>query len=222
MGFQSLTMYISPLLLGILYAFIGFSEAAPRISPYDASAAIARKPASTSDTLEKSHTDMPHTLPESDFSVGPLTGPQPSSAIVPVAPRASRSPAITIHPPTTDPTATAPDIPVRSGQKERVSAAISKAAGAYKRAADAQTSLYASEKILHTMLSMVSMVTQRSQQRAWAAERADASLTSIENIHGGYPLRDMAILETKVYLTWFLALAKAMVVQSTRLTRGGG
>lgn len=191
MGLKSLMMYISPVLLVILYVYIGFSEAAPRISPYDASP-ISRKPGSTSDTLEKFHTYMPHTLPESKFSVGPLTGLLPSSPIVPAVPSTSSSPATTFQPPTTDPTtttvtATAPDIGIHSAQKERALAPISKVTGAYKRSTDAQTSLYAPEKILQTMVSMVSMVTQRSQQYAWAAERTDTSLTSVENIHGGYP-----------------------------------
>uniref|UniRef100_A0A3Q3WIV9 Laminin EGF-like domain-containing protein n=1 Tax=Mola mola TaxID=94237 RepID=A0A3Q3WIV9_MOLML len=105
MGLKSLMMYISPVLLVILYVYIGFSEAAPRISPYDASP-ISRKPGSTSDTLEKFHTDMPHTLPESKFSVGPLTGLLPSSPIVPAVPSTSSSPATTFQPPTTDPTTT--------------------------------------------------------------------------------------------------------------------
>lgn len=102
-------MYISAALLVILYVYIGFSEAAPRISPYDASP-ISRKPDSASDTWETIHTDMPRTLPESSFALGPLTGLTPSPAIVSAGPITSASPnsetATTFQPPTTDPTTT--------------------------------------------------------------------------------------------------------------------
>lgn len=184
-------MYISSVLLVILYVYIGFSEAAPRISPYDASP-ISRKPGSAPDTWETFHTDMPRTLPESRFALGPLTGLTPSPAIVSAGPN-TISPisktATTFQPPTTDPTTattsttTAPDTGVISDTKEQISAPTSRLTGTRKRSADAQTSLFAPEKMLQTMVSMVS---QRTANDAWAADNVGTSITSTENSQGEY------------------------------------
>ncbi|XP_040897761.1 multiple epidermal growth factor-like domains protein 9 [Toxotes jaculatrix] len=190
MRLTSLMMYISPVLLFILYVYIGFSEAAPRISPYDASP-ISRKPGSASDTWETFHTDTPRTLPErSGLALGPLTGPSP--AIVSAGPTAATSPvsktATTFQPPTTDPTTTtatttttttaAADTGLISAAKEQITAPIFSSGGARKRSTDAQTSLFAPEKMLQTMVSMVS---QRTANDAWAADNIGTSVTSVEN-----------------------------------------
>lgn len=178
-------MYISPALLVIFYVYIGFSEAAPRISRYDASP-ISRKPDSASDTWENFHTDMPRTLPESGVALGLLTGLTPSPGFVSAGPITSGSPvsetATTFQPPITDPTGTtgAPDTGINAAKREPVS----RGSGTHKRSTDAQASLLAPEKMLQTMVSMVS---QRSANDAWAADSIDTSVTSAETIQGGYP-----------------------------------
>ncbi|KAM8759772.1 multiple epidermal growth factor-like domains protein 9 [Acanthopagrus schlegelii] len=191
MRLTSLMMYISAALLVILYVYIGFSEAAPRISPYDASP-ISRKSDSASDSWETFHTDMPRTLPESSFALGPLTGLTPSPAIVSAGPITTTSPvskpATTFQPPTTDPTTTtttttaAPDTGIKSATNEQISPQISRSSSARKRSTDAQTSLFAPEKMLQTMVSMVS---QRTANDAWAADNIGTSVTSVENSQEG-------------------------------------
>ncbi|XP_028271009.1 multiple epidermal growth factor-like domains protein 9 [Parambassis ranga] len=190
MSLTSLMMYISPALLFILYVYIGFSEAAPRISPYDASP-IARNPGSASDTWETFLTDMPRTLSENSFALGPLAGLTPSPAIVspgPTTTTTTTSPlsktATTFQPPT-DPTTTTitttttgPDAGIIASTKEQ----ISRLTGTRKRSTDAQTSLFTPEKMLQTMVSMVS---QRTANDAWAADNIGTSVTSIENSQEG-------------------------------------
>ncbi|CAJ1068733.1 LOW QUALITY PROTEIN: multiple epidermal growth factor-like domains protein 9 [Xyrichtys novacula] len=193
MRLTSLMMYISPVLTVILYVYIGFSEAAPRIIPYDASP-ISRKPGSASDTWETFHTDMPPSSPESRFSLGPLAGLTPAPAIVSAGPSTSTttSPisktATTFQPPTTDPTTirtgetttTNPDTGLISSSKNQITAPISRSTS--KRSTDAQTSLFTPEKTLQTMVSMVS---QRTANDAWAADHIGTSVTSIENSQEG-------------------------------------
>lgn len=171
MSFTSLMMNISPLLLLVLYVYTGFSEAAPRISAYDASL-VSRKPGAASDTWELFHTDTPRSS-----SAGPLTGPSPD--IVPAGPSTTSGPtATTFQPPATGRTASATG--VNSARKEQASEPISR--GAQKRSTDAQTSLFAPEKMLQ---SVVSMVSQRSANDAWAADHIGPSVTSAEKIQGG-------------------------------------
>ncbi|XP_031732644.1 multiple epidermal growth factor-like domains protein 9 [Anarrhichthys ocellatus] len=186
MRLTSLMMYISPALLFILYVYIGFSEAAPRISPNDASP-ISGKPGSASDTWETLHTNTPRTLPESRFALGPLTELAPSPTIVSAGPTTTNTTtshitktATTIQPLTTDP-ATSTDTGIISAIKEQITPPISRLTGARKRSTDAQTSLFAPEKMLQTMVSMVSMVSQRTANDAWAADNIGTSDTSIEN-----------------------------------------
>lgn len=184
-------MYISPALLVIFYVYIGFSEAAPRISRYDASP-ISRKPDSVSDTWENFHTDMPRTIPESGVALGLLTGLTPSPGFVSAGLINSGSPvsetATTFQPPITDPTSTtststsAPDTGINAAKREQVP--VSRGSGTHKRSTDAQASLLAPEKMLQTMVSVVS---QRSANDAWAADSTDTSVTSAETIQGGYP-----------------------------------
>lgn len=177
MRLPSLMMYISPALLCILYVYIEFCQAAPRISPYDASP-ISRKPGSASDTWESFLTDMPRRLPGSSFALGALT---PAPAIV----SADLTATITASPVSTDPTAAttaaASDTDI-SAIKEQLTAPISGLSGPRKRSTDAQT-LFAPEKMLQTMVSMVS---QRTANDAWSADSIDTSLTSLENSQGEY------------------------------------
>ncbi|XP_041642570.1 multiple epidermal growth factor-like domains protein 9 [Cheilinus undulatus] len=175
----SLMMYISAVLLVILYVYIGFSEAAPRISLYDASP-ITRKPGSASDTWETFHTDMPRPLPGSSVSLGPLT---PAPAIVSAGPTTTATSPIsktetTFHPHTTDPTTTATTQDTRSNSatKNQITAPISRLTS--KRSTDVQTSLFTPEKTLQTMVS------QRTENDAWAAHitHMDPSFTFPEYI----------------------------------------
>ncbi|KAK5931788.1 hypothetical protein CgunFtcFv8_003555 [Champsocephalus gunnari] len=186
MRLTSLIMYISPALLFILYVYIGFSEAAPRISPYDASP-ISRKPGSASDTWETFFTDMPRSVPESSLALGPLAGLSPQPAIVSAGPTTTTSSisktANTFQPPAADRTITTPSTPTPDtgiiiATKEQSTAPISRLNGASKRSTDAQASLFSAEKRLQTMVSMVS---QRTANDAWAADNIGTSVTSIEN-----------------------------------------
>ncbi|KAM9858550.1 multiple epidermal growth factor-like domains protein 9 [Aulostomus maculatus] len=195
MRLTSLMMYISPVLLFILYVFIGFSQAAPRISQYDASP-ISRKRDSSSDTWETLHSNIPGRLLDSRFELGALT---PAPAIVSAGPiiTANVSPisktATTFQLPTTDPATTtittttttttpAPVFGTLSAPKEQLPAPASRLSGHHKRSTDGQTSPFAQEKMLQTMVSMVS---QRTANDAWSADSIDTSITSVENSQEG-------------------------------------
>ncbi|XP_017288466.1 multiple epidermal growth factor-like domains protein 9 [Kryptolebias marmoratus] len=168
MSLTSLMMYISSALLLILYGHIGFSDSSPRISPYDASPSTTRKPGSASDTWETFHTDTPRILPESSRSLlGPvIVSPHPTTTKI----------ATTFQPPTTEPTSsTVPDAGIISAaKKEQLPAPSSRLMGLRKRSADAQ--VFTPEKMLQTM--MVSMVSQRTANDAWAADATTE--TSVE------------------------------------------
>ncbi|XP_035495087.2 multiple epidermal growth factor-like domains protein 9 isoform X1 [Scophthalmus maximus] len=165
MSFSSLMMYMSAALTLLFCGYVGFSEAAPRVSPYDASP-LSRKPDAASDSLE------PPAAAESRVGPGPLTGPA-------AAPDAPASRASAPQPPTTDATPAAPDIGLISAIKEQIPAPIFPLTGARKRSADAHTSLLAPEKMLQTM--MVSMVSQHTANDAWAADHRGPAVTSLEN-----------------------------------------
>ncbi|KAM4576250.1 multiple epidermal growth factor-like domains protein 9 [Odontesthes bonariensis] len=176
MRLTSLMMYISPLQLFIFYAYVGFSEAAPRVSPHDASP-TSRKPGSASDTWETSDTDVPPTLPGSRFALRPIARRTPAAAIVSTATtttaaaRSRVSDAETsLQLPTWSPT-TVHEI----GIKEQITAWISRL---NKRSVDAQTSHFSPEKVLQTV--GVSVVSQRN-----AADNAALSATSAENNQEG-------------------------------------
>ncbi|XP_077418346.1 multiple epidermal growth factor-like domains protein 9 isoform X1 [Vanacampus margaritifer] len=172
MRLTSLMMYISSLVVFILYVYIDFSEAAPRINLYDAST-ISRKPDTASDTWTTLHTDMPRRLPENRFALAQ------SSAIG----IASHIPPNTILSAPTEPTTTDLDSGVISSAKEDIAALISRLSAPHKRSTDAHASLFAPEKMLQTMMSMVS---QRTDNDAWSADRIDASVTSVENGQDGF------------------------------------
>ncbi|XP_022602411.1 multiple epidermal growth factor-like domains protein 9 isoform X3 [Seriola dumerili] len=182
MRLTSLMMFMSPLLLLIFSVCVGFSQAAPRISSYDASP-ISRKPGSASDTWGSLHTDMPRSSGERSVYPGPLTGLTPRPGIVSAGSTATTNPvsktATTFQPPTTDPTtSTAVDTGIISATKELITAPIFSLTGARKRSTDAQTSFFAPEKMQQTLVSMVS---QRSTNDAWAADNIGSSFTSVEN-----------------------------------------
>ncbi|KAM9392822.1 multiple epidermal growth factor-like domains protein 9 [Pholidichthys leucotaenia] len=154
MSSTSLMMNISPLLLFVFYVYGGFSDALPHSAPSDdASSPVSRKPGSASSF----HTDMPA-----------------------VSPRLWR-PALTPSP-STDTTATvtaAPDIVIAAAAKGQISAPSSRLSGLQRRSTDARTaSLFTPEKSLQTMVSMVS---QRTANDAWAPDNIDTSVTSVEN-----------------------------------------
>ncbi|XP_072243306.1 multiple epidermal growth factor-like domains protein 9 [Leuresthes tenuis] len=182
MRLTSLMMYISPVQLFILYVYIGFSEAAPRISPYDASP-ISRKPGSASDTWETFDTDVPRTVPESRFVLRPIARLTPTAAIVSTVTTAARSPVseteTSFQLPATDPTSrttTVHDTGFISPSKEQITASVSRL---NKRSIDAQTSHFTPEKVLQTVVSVV------SQRAANAADNAGISATSVENNQEG-------------------------------------
>ncbi|XP_068422680.1 multiple epidermal growth factor-like domains protein 9 [Clinocottus analis] len=174
MRFTSLMMYISPALLFILYVYIGFSDAAPRISPYDASP-LSGKPGSASDTWETFRTDLPRPVPGSRLTLGPLIELTSSPAIVSAGPTTTAR-AITAA--TFQPPAAAPDTGLIPAVREQITAPGPRSTG--KRSTDAQTSLFAPEKRLQTMVSQT-MVSQRTANDAWTADGAGPSGTSVES-----------------------------------------
>lgn len=187
MRLTSLIMYISPALLFILY--VGFSEAAPRVKPYDASP-ISRNPRSASETLEPLYTAMPNRLPEDRFVFSPLTGLTPSPTIVSTGASSKTiqvsttqvSPtATTFQPPTTD--TTTQSIQMISTTREQITALSSRISSSVKRSTDGQTSVFPPEKMLQTMVSMVS---QRRANDAWSADSIDTSITTTEIGQGEY------------------------------------
>ncbi|KAM4521379.1 uncharacterized protein V3H82_002138 [Fundulus diaphanus] len=176
-------MYISPALLVILFGYIGFSESAPRISPSDASPVSSRKPGSASDTWDTFRPGEPRSATSQSGSLpAPPAGiaPEPTAPAVP----GSRT-ATTFQPPTTDPTTTTSrttDAGRTSLSQQHITAPSSRLSGARKRSTDAQTPLFSAEKMLQTMVSMVS---QRTTNDAWPADSADALVTSVENSEEG-------------------------------------
>ncbi|KAM9743674.1 LOW QUALITY PROTEIN: multiple epidermal growth factor-like domains protein 9 [Menidia menidia] len=189
MRLTSLMMYISPVQLFVLYVCIGFYDAAPRIPPYDASL-TSTKPGSASDTRETFDTDVPRTLSESRFALGPIAGLLPAAAIVSAAATAAggsgSSPVsetetsfqLPATNPTSSPTA-GPDPGITPSAEEQIVASVYRL---NKRSADARTSHFTPEKMLQTMVSMVS---QRTANDAWAADNIGPSATSVENNQEG-------------------------------------
>ncbi|XP_077457201.1 multiple epidermal growth factor-like domains protein 9 [Stigmatopora argus] len=168
MRFTSLMMYISSVLVFIFYVYIDFSEAAPRISLYDASP-ISKKPDTASDTWKTLHTDPPRRLSENGFALTQSSATGVASHIPPNA-----FPPAPIEPTTTD-----FDSGILSDAREKIAVLTSR----LKRSTDARAGLFAPEKTLQTMMSMVS---QRSDNDAWSADRIDTSVTSVENSQDGF------------------------------------
>ncbi|CAI5694865.1 multiple epidermal growth factor-like domains protein 9 [Oreochromis niloticus] len=184
MTLTSLMMYISLLLLFILYVYSGFSEAAPRISTYDASS-ISGKSGSASDAWDTFRNDMLRTLPESWFTLSPSAGLTPLPTIVSADSSTTTTTTTAISKtPTTDPKPTptstihAPDVGIIPDTKEQTTTPFSRLTAVRKRSADARTSLFTPEKMLQTLVSMVS---QRTANDAWAADNIGTSVTSVES-----------------------------------------
>ncbi|KAL0979563.1 hypothetical protein UPYG_G00186600 [Umbra pygmaea] len=184
MRLTTLMMYIYPALLFILY--IGFSDAAPRVNSYDASP-IARKPRSASASLEPLSTTLPNRLPEDRLVLGPQKGLTPSPTMgftgaaslkMKVSTTLVSPTATTIKPRTTDHTIQRPSKEIIAIAREQVPALSSRSSNSSKRSTDTQTSVFPPEKMLQTMVSMVS---QRTTNDAWSLDNIDASISSSEN-----------------------------------------
>ncbi|MEQ2253559.1 hypothetical protein ILYODFUR_033465 [Ilyodon furcidens] len=175
MSLMSLMMYMYPALLFILYGYIGFSESAPRISHSDASPMSSRKPGSASDTWDTFGTGESETRSLSGPPAGII-----SDLTTPGGPCSET--ATTFQPPTTEPrtstsrTIAVPDAGIISPIMEQ----ITRLTGTRKRSIDAHSTLFSPEKMLQTMVSMVS---QHTTNDAWAAD-TDESVTSVENSQG--------------------------------------
>ncbi|CAN9512780.1 unnamed protein product [Ophioblennius macclurei] len=183
MRLTSFMMYISAAPLFVFYACVGFCGAAPPpplplVSLHDASR-ISRTPGSSSgsssgsgsDTRGSFHTDMP--LPTGGgVSPGPLAALTPPPAASPAA----------FQPPTSHPTSASSSssssglISSTSGQ---ITAPISRLS---RRSTAAQTSLFTPEKMLQTMVSMVS---QRTANDAWAAGDAAGAFPPLDSSQEG-------------------------------------
>lgn len=148
MSSTSSMMYISPLLTFILYVYIGFSNAAPRINLYDAPQLSNGKPDPASGTWDTFRTDLPsHLYGRRPPTVGPV-----AAAFPPTEAETS----ILLHNPATR----------ESGKRsaaDELAAAISKLSSARKRSTDGLPYV---EKTLQTTGSRL---TQRSDNDAWAA-----------------------------------------------------
>uniref|UniRef100_A0A3Q2XA16 Multiple EGF like domains 9 n=2 Tax=Hippocampus comes TaxID=109280 RepID=A0A3Q2XA16_HIPCM len=172
MRLTSLMMYISSVVLFILYVYIDFSEAAPRISLYDASP-ISRKPDTDSDTWKTFHSDIHRRLPENRFALA-------QSSAMGIVSHIPQDPILST---TTEPSTADFDIGGISSAKEDIAPLISRLSAPRKRSTDAHTPFFAPEKMLQTMMSVVS---QRTDNDAWSADRIDTSVTSLENSQDGF------------------------------------
>lgn len=181
-------MSIAPTLLLLFYVCIGPAEGAPRIYRYDASP-LSRKP----DTWENLHTDVHPSSPE--VAIGALGELKSAPGFISADPfpSDSRAPqsAATMTPRVVDPSGGggggaasisdgAADSGINAAEGEQVW--FSRGSGTHKRSAESRASLLAPEKMLQTMVSMVS---QRTSNDAWAADSIDTSVTSSEHFQGG-------------------------------------
>lgn len=175
-------MSIAPTLLLIFYVCIGPAEGAPRIYRYDASP-ISRKP----DTWQNLRTVVHPSSPE--LAPGALEEPKPADPFTPDS-RTAES-ATTMTPRVVKPSsrsnsgggggaASISDSGRKAAEGEHVR--LSRGSGTRKRSVESRASLLAPDKMLQTMVSMVS---QRTSNDAWAADSIDTSITSSEHIQGG-------------------------------------
>ncbi|XP_040051794.2 multiple epidermal growth factor-like domains protein 9 [Gasterosteus aculeatus] len=172
-------MYTSPALIFILFgtAYIGFSEAAARISPSDGSP-VSGTPGSASGARETFRADAPGTLREP--APGPLTDLARPPAIVSPGPSSTSSGPAT-KPATADPSATSASTTTAAPDPGIISPVwgkITRLTSARKRSTDALTSPFSPDKMLQTMGSMAS---QRTANDAWAADHIGASAPSVES-----------------------------------------
>lgn len=170
-------MFIAPILLLVFYVCIGPAEGAPRIYRHDASP-ISRKP----DTWQNLHTDVHPSSPE--VAAGVLEKARSADPFTSGI-RAAESSA-TMTPRGAKPSgggggaARISDSGRDTAEGEQVW--LSRGSGTRKRSVESRASLLAPEKMLQTMVSMVS---QRTSNDAWAADSIDTSITSSEHIQGG-------------------------------------
>ena len=162
-------MFISGVLLFILYGSIGFTDAAPRSASYDSASPLSRRLRSASVTEVLPGTSL-HQLPE-DWGV------------LRALKRLIRAPG---------PPLSAQDIggsttPARRPGTEPFSQHVSSSEsdwrrrpGAARRSTDAQTSVFSPEK----MLQMVSMIPQRTANDAWSTDHIDTSVPSKDQGQG--------------------------------------
>ncbi|XP_029960833.1 multiple epidermal growth factor-like domains protein 9 [Salarias fasciatus] len=173
MRLTSLMMYISATPLFVLCVYVGFSGAAPRVSLHDAPR-ISRTPGSGSgsgsDSRGSFHTDMP-VPPGGGVAPGPLAALTPPPAASPAA----------FQPPTADPTksSSSSSSGLMSPTTEQITAPVSRLS---RRSTDAQTSLFTPEKMLQTMVSMVS---QRTANDAWAADHTARAFPPVDTSQEG-------------------------------------
>lgn len=183
MRLTSLMMSIASALLLLFYACVGPAGGAPRIYSYDASA-VSRKP----DTWENLRTDLHPSSPK--VAIGTLGEHRSPPDIIFTDSRTAEFAAI-MTPRVVEPSGggggativsdEAADSGINAGnEEERVW--LSRGSGTQKRSADLRASLLAPEKMLQTMVSMVS---QRTSNDAWAADSIDSSVTSEEHVQGG-------------------------------------
>ena len=163
-------MFISGVLLFILYGSIGFTDAAPRSASYDSASPLSRRLRSASETEVLPGTSL-HQLPEDWVVLRALKrlirapGPPPLSA---QDPGSSTTPA---RRPGTEPSS------------QHVSSSESdwrRRPGAARRSTDAQTSVFPPEKLQ----TMVSMISQRTANDAWSTDHIDTSVPSKDQGQG--------------------------------------
>lgn len=168
-------MSIAPTLLLIFYVCIGPAEGAPRIYRYDASP-VSRKP----DTWENLHTDVHPSSPE--LAIGAqeeLKSPEPFTSDSRTAEAAATMTPRVANPSGGGGATSISDSGINAAEGEQVW--LSRGSGTHKRSVESRASLLAPEKMLQTMVSMVS---QRTSNDAWAADSIDTSVTSSEHIQG--------------------------------------
>ncbi|CAL8344626.1 unnamed protein product [Lota lota] len=159
-------MFISGVLLFILYGSIDFNDAAPRSTFYDFASPLSNRLRLASETKELTSTSL-HQLPE-DWVVlralkrlirapgTPLIAPDPGSSITPARLPGTSSQHV-------------------SSSQQTAESDWRRRSGAARRSTDAQTSVFPPEKTLQTMVSMVS---QRTANDAWSTDNIDTSVPS--------------------------------------------
>lgn len=152
-------MSIAPTLLLIFYVCAGPVDGSPRIYRYDAA---PRKPGTW---------ENPPPSPE----LAARAREEPRSAEPLTSDRRTADAAATMTPGESNPSIADPG-------RTAAETWLSRGSGTRKRSVESRASLLAPEKMLQTMVSMVS---QRTSNDAWAADGADASVTSSERIQGG-------------------------------------
>ncbi|KAM9811081.1 multiple epidermal growth factor-like domains protein 9 [Neosynchiropus ocellatus] len=161
MRFTSLIMYISAGCIFIFYVYSGFCHAAPGVSHDDASP-LSRKLGSAPEPGQLAAT------PRKSLLSGLTPARGGVSAGLATTPSHVRQAATTFQPPTADPS---------SASTNRATPDSFRSSGHRRRSTDGQASLFTPDKSLQTLVSMVS---QRSANDAWAADSPGSPFTSLE------------------------------------------